>query len=208
MRSPTFTSAAAPCCWMSHSAIQVFSSGTPAVTSFGSQSTIGYDWGAGFAFSPNTNVFIVTSLGYFGSELSFYDDSQVQVSLLNSSSTVLASALISSNDTLRNQTYYENISPISLTLGQTYYIEATNPATGLWIGHVGIGVVAAPQLHYIGMAYSTNDAGVFPATVASDAPSYTFFGANFEFTTVPEPSAPLIGLVSVLYFYRRLRCSA
>jgi hypothetical protein len=184
---------------------------SPAIPSFGTQfGQLGYIiGGAGFAFSPNTSTFVVTSLGYYADgfllDINSYPSDEVEVNLFDASHSLLASALITPNSPLRNQNCYEQITPTALTLGQTYYVQAVSPINGLWLGHTGQGVIVAPEVNYFGAAYG-NPSGPFPSRLV-DNPAISFIGANFEFTTVPEPAGAALLLIGfgVAYLGRGLR---
>jgi hypothetical protein len=182
----------------------------PAIPSLTASPVIGYAYGgAGFAFSPRTNL-LVTSLGYNANGFASYpgSDPTVRVSLFSSGGGPLTSALVTTNGALHSGNYFTSITSISLTMGATYYLQAGGVADGVWVGRViapGLGgaFTVAPQLTYLGGAVGTNPSGVFPANVyGSDA---LWIGGNFEFAPVPEPSAVgLLGL-SLVAFRRLLR---
>ncbi|HVM50571.1 MAG TPA: DUF4082 domain-containing protein [Candidatus Acidoferrum sp.] len=163
--------------------------------------------GAGFAFSPVTGV-SVTALGYVGTDIL---NAPYEVSLWDASGDQLASALISTNNTLSGPGYFQSTSPLALTAGNTYYLGAVRPDIGLWLGNVIISsgpeadgtFEVAPQITYLGCAATTDTNGVFPGFVGDS--STLFVGADFAFqlpsggvdtsvlgSEVPEPAVPAL----------------
>ena len=146
--------------------------------------------GAGFAFSPDTPI-AVTALGFNGIDLSSY---HYQVTLFDAGGNQLATAQISTGSTLYNQTYYESIAAVNLTVGDTYYLGAVEVGSGfnLWIGNVidpvdGFGTYSVnSDISYVNAATGFVPSGTVPGTSAGQ--NY-FVGANFQFTTVPEPAS-------------------
>jgi hypothetical protein len=143
--------------------------------------------GAGFSFSPATNL-VVLSLGFGGANLT---NEPYQVCMWDTNGVQLACAIITTNSPLRNLTYYESILPLALDPGQTYYLAAAGATSGVWSGEtiVNSGLAqngtfsVATDISYLGYALSTNSAGVFPLTVGAN--SALMIGANFEYINGP-----------------------
>jgi hypothetical protein len=160
--------------------------------------------GAGFAFSPNVPV-AVTSLGFGGNDLASFP---YQVSLYDSLGNQLASRKVTTGSTLYNQTYYESITPVDLTAGNTYYIgavEVGNPSGNYWVGTQvgpsdGGSFSVDPDITYL------NGAGVF----VSGLPTFNLGNSfpvdeNFLFTVVPEPSVLCLSVAGLVGFVWRQR---
>ncbi len=167
--------------------------GIPTFTISGSP-IVGYaNNGAGFAFSPLVSL-AVTALGFNGSDLAH---SSYRVSLFNAVGTQLATAQVSTGSPFYNQTYYQGISAVNLTAGNTYYLGAVEVGgTNLvWAGNVvgaaGGGTFSVnPDITYV----SGNTGFMPPGSVPGSAQGQNYFvGANFEFTVVPEPAS--VGLL-------------
>jgi hypothetical protein len=175
----------------------------------GSPNVVGYATnGAGFAFSPTASI-AVTALGFGGSDLANYP---YQVSLYNASGTQLATAQVTTGSSLVNQTYYQGISAVDLTVGATYYlgaVEVGDPFGNYWVGTVvgdGLGgtFTVNPDINYLNS--ETDFFSGIPTNPQGS--SYFFVDENFQFTPVPEPSVLCLsaaGLLGVAWSWRRLR---
>ena len=166
-----------------------FSCANDAVVSNGVPNCLGFVvGGAGFAFSPNTNM-LVTTLGYLDNDQTSLP---AQVQLWDSFGTVLASALVTSNSPItENLCLYQPIPAIPLSAGQTYFIQGLNSDTNgnwnFWGGPIIGGpatcgdfltVIISSDLNYLGMAMNTNDNGAFPRVIQAQALA---IGANFQY---------------------------
>lgn len=178
--------------------------GIPIFTISGSP-IVGYaNNGAGFAFSPVVSL-SVTALGFNGQDLV---NSPYQVSLFNALGTQLATAQVSTGSPFYNQTYYQGISAVNLTAGNTYYLGAVEVGNtnSVWAGNVvgaaGGGTFSAnPDITYL----SGNTGFMPPGSVPGTALGQNYFvGANFEFRVVPEPaSGSLLIIGAALFALRR-----
>ena len=146
----------------------------------------GFAWGgAGFAFSPQTNI-AVTSLGFGGAALV---DEPYGVYLRDSNGNPLAQAVVTTGSPLRNGTHYEPIQRFVLSAGEKYYLSAAGVNSDAWSGSVlstSGSVVngtfsAAPDITYLGSALGTNSDGTFP--LSEGANTLLLVGANFEYAT-------------------------
>ncbi len=158
-----------------------------AITTYsGGSSYVGYTYGGtGFAFSPRADM-VITALGYSGVDLT---EEAYQVSLWDTNGVAFRTATLTTNNPLLNLTYYQEIPPVSLAAGVTYYLSAIATTNGLWNGNViinpGNGTFSvAPDITYLAAASGTNGAGAFPAGLR-DAGFY-FIGANFQYQLRPE----------------------
>jgi hypothetical protein len=140
--------------------------------------------GAGFAFSPNTDI-DVGALAYCGFRIQY---AAVQVSIWDTNGLQLASALVSTNSPKLAETYYESSSGLRLTAGKTYFLRAVEPDQDAWGGDYlstngpssnGTFSVAA-EINYLASARGTNSAGGFPGTLGTNAELY--LGPNFIYT--------------------------
>lgn len=179
-------------------------------------SIVGYaNGGAGFEFTPNQSI-SVTSLGYSQtspSSLSAYTSGTAQVSIWDSTGDLLSTAVLAETDPIFNQSYYQTVSPVTLTAGVSYFIGAvsavgtvgtTNPPVELWAGNaVNDGSFSvSPDIKYLGVATGANIwEGLQSGTTTS-----LLVGPDFQYNVVPEPSAlALAGLggLSLLRLRRR-----
>jgi hypothetical protein len=143
--------------------------------------------GAGLAFSP-LNDLVITAIGC-GDELVSNETSQV--TLWDTNGAVLASRLVTTNSPFFNSTFYETITPLPLTRGQTYYLSEAALSDGVWVGNVicmsqsaPSGTFSiAPQIDYLASAFNTNSDGSFPALLDTNA--CLAVGANFLFLRAP-----------------------
>jgi hypothetical protein len=155
-----------------------------AISSFTPNGPVGYATnGAGFAFTPLVPI-AVTALGFDGQDL---PEQPYVVGLFDATGLQLAGTLVTASGTFYNQTYYQNISPVDLTVGQTYYLGAIGLTNGnFWVGVASYTFSANPDISYLGYATDFMPPATFPPEpIATDA---YLVGANLEFTVVPEPS--------------------
>lgn len=152
-------------------------------------------WVLGFEFSPVNNI-TVTQLG------SFFPTGAVDqhsVGLWNTAQVELASATVTGTGTEGFD--YTAITPQVLTAGTDYVIGATTLSdsyadnTATWTVNPGINYVEHLEIGSATLAYPVN-----PSTSFGD------FGANFQFTVVPEPGIMTLltagGLVGLGLFRR------
>lgn len=181
------------------------------ITIYSYSQIVGYTAnGAGFAFSPIVPV-AVTALGFNSSDLEY---NNYNVGLFDAGGNTLATALVTTGNTFFNQTYYQAISAIDLTPGNTYYVGAEEAATGslpaYWAGGVngpGLGgtFTPNPDITYLTGATGFMPPGTPPGTTPGPVQDY-YTGANFEFTVVPEPSTfalLALGSATILFVRRR-----
>jgi hypothetical protein len=158
---------------------------------------VGYVVGtAGWTFQPQADI-SVTALGCFTNVL-YVSSQPISVGLWASDGTLLASNSITSGSLLVDQTLYQSIAAVSLSLGQTYYIGAISSA-GIIVGPALDGehgsATMAPEIQLGLLAYETN-APVFAfPSLTQGLPGSAFLAPNFEFSVVPEPS--ILCLISV-----------
>ncbi len=148
----------------------------------------GFAWGgAGFAFSPQTNI-AVTSLGFGGAALV---EEPYGVYLRDSNGSPLAQAVVTTGSPVRNGTHYEPIQRFELSAGEQYFLSAAGVNSDAWSGNVlstsgslvnGTFSVA-PEITYLGSALGTNSDGTFPFNVGAN--TLLLVGANFEYATRP-----------------------
>jgi hypothetical protein len=140
--------------------------------------------GAGFAFSPNTDI-ALGALAYCGFRIQY---AAVEVSIWDTNGIQLAEALVSTNSPQLAGTYYESSSGLTLTAGTTYFLRAVEPDQQAWGGDYlstngpsanGTFSVAA-EINYLASARGTNLTGGFPGMLGTNAELYV--GANFIYT--------------------------
>jgi hypothetical protein len=175
-----------------------------AIPFFSSRSSVaGYSPnGAGFAFSPNVSI-EVTALGFgFVPTGTNFVVIPYQVSLYDADGNTLATEEITTGDSFYDATYYQGISPVVLTAGNTYYIGAGGFYYGFYDGY-WFGNVDGPSY---GGAFSVNSnisflngvndfIGGVPTMSDGDA---FYVDENFLFTPVPEPSVFCLGIAGLL----------
>lgn len=153
----------------------------------GGTGTAGYaPGGAGFAFTPQTNI-LITALGFGGTALTA---EPYRVTLWTSNQVPLVSTVVTLNSPLLNQTHYEAVPDTLLEPGKTYYIGAVGTNSGLWTGNtITMGppnpngtFFVDPEILYLAYAAGTNASG-FPGVLGNS--STLLCGANFQFATGP-----------------------
>ena len=144
----------------------------------------------GLFFTPTTTI-SVTALGYVipgssvGNAVGLYDVS---------TSTLLASATITSSSTVSGSFLYEPITPVSLTAGVEYAVVGLYTAGNGALGYTAdSGVGAAPDITFDGYKYDGNS--TLDLTTTSYTPS--IFGPNFQYVVVSVPEPTRIGLVAI-----------
>jgi hypothetical protein len=153
----------------------------PTLTAFGSEPN-GND---GLFFTVNATI-SVTSLGYVdpgtvaGNAVGLYDVT---------TSTLLGSATVTSLDPLTSSFHYSSITPITLTPGDTYAVVGYY-GDSTAVGYDAPNAGAAPQINYLYYAYDHNGSLDIPTTTDFPTP---IFGANFQFSVVPEPTTMVAG---------------
>jgi hypothetical protein len=151
----------------------------------------------GFFFTPTTAI-SVTSLGYVdcgfsvGHDVGLYDVS---------TSTLLWSTTVTGSSTLDSGFRYDLITPVSLTAGNEYAVVGTQvTADSNWTaGSLGV----AAEITFNGYFYDYNPTLDLPATPYGTA----YFGPNFQYVVVPEPTSVgcfLLGL-GVFVCFQRLK---
>jgi hypothetical protein len=160
---------------------------------------------AGFTFQPQVSVSI-TSLGCFNDVVT--SQGPISVGLWASDGSLLASASVTTTNVLLNQSRYEPITPLPLSIGATYYIGAFAPSgtiSGNFVApQAGGSAITAPEIQLGLMASATNSIFEFPANTEG-VPGGGFMGPNFQFSSIPEPSSQLLVSVgsAVVAIYRR-----
>jgi hypothetical protein len=152
----------------------------------GTSSAVGTD---GFEFQPGTDI-LVTALGY-------YDRNQDGLTLAHpvaiydmNSGSQLALTIVGpgSGSSLLGLFQYKTISPLRLQAGKSYMVAGFHPGSGGDLAadfNPATAVTIAAGLTYQGYFYSFNGSLTLPTTAGG---SEMFFGPNFQFQDVPEPS--------------------
>jgi hypothetical protein len=144
-------------------------------------------YGAGYAFMPVEPVSIC-SLGFSGYDVNRYS---YVVSLFSADGKELVSATITTQNAYYNQTYYQDITPVTLNAGSVYYIGAMAPDnnytwTGYEIGPASGTYNVDPEIAYLnGAAGFMGPGGSVPGISLGQVYA---INSNFRFLTIPEPS--------------------
>jgi hypothetical protein len=155
---------------------------------------------AGFEFTPATNL-LVTSLGFGGRDIT---TQPYQVFITGLGGPELTSAVVSTNSTFLNQSYYSPVTSITLWAGTTYYVGATGANNSYYSGDVLIAppdaepngtFTVSPYLSYLGAAWQTN--ALITSLPELEPVNDLLIGPNFQFTLVPEPAAGLLGIAAM-----------
>ncbi len=162
--------------------------GTPALTidDLNGQQLGNGPFTLGFEFQANANTKVV--------QLGAFDDAQDglgqshDVGLWDSLGNLLASTTIGSGTSgaLINQFRYNDITPVSLTAGQDYFIGA------VWLDGTDPMVFGAtnlatdPRITYLSSGYAAGGSLVDPTSLDGGFGGY--FGPNLTLTSVPEPA--------------------
>jgi hypothetical protein len=163
----------------------------------------------GWSFQPLTDV-SVTALGSF--DYLVTDQEPIAVGLWTADGTLLASSTITSGSTLVNQSRYEPIPVVQLSLDQTYFVGAYL-LSGQYMNFYAIdpqdgagSATMAPEIQLGAAAMSSASSFTFPDSIEGPSGS-ALLAPNFEFQPVPEPSAFwLVGAGSLALLATRRRC--
>jgi hypothetical protein len=162
----------------------------------------------GWTFQPVDNL-EVTALGAFNYLVP--GTGSLEVGLWNSSGVLLASETITDGNTLVDQSRYQTITAVPLEAGDTYYLAAYDPAgtpSAIVVtpGSAPNGYATMSEKIQLGeVAYSSGAGFEFPGTTDGTIGD-AIIAPNFEYETVPEPSAPaLLGGASVALLWHRRR---
>lgn len=171
----------------------------PVLDAFGNEPT-GND---GFFFSPTTPI-SVTALGYVypgaasGNLVGLYDVS---------TSTILASATVTSASPSSGNFLYEAINPVTLVAGNEYAIVGLYTAGAGAVGYYAdSGMGAAVQINFDAYLYDYNPSLDLPTVGYAPA----IVGPNFQFSvqSVPEPGSVVLMGTGLLAVYALGRMKA
>jgi hypothetical protein len=142
----------------------------------------------GMVFKANSNI-DATALGFYDiPDLTGPED----LSLYNSSGDLLAFVVVDPTTApLTSDYFFEPISPVALTKGQTYTVAAQvndNP----W--QFGTLAPTSPQITFLNDSYVYGSSSAFPTLTGGSGPAY--FGPNLTFA-VPEPATWAMMLLGV-----------
>jgi len=130
------------------------------------------------------------------------------ISLWTSTGTLLTSAVMPAGTTASLTGYFRFVSSVGYSLAPGTYVIGSETDSGDrdWVPSAVREAVFDPAISYVGGRY--NDAGGFPSTALGgplDPPRY--FGPNFQFEVVPEPSTvsliALTLLISACFLHKR-----
>jgi hypothetical protein len=147
----------------------------------------------GMYFTPNYNI-TVNALG-------FYDTPGVTageyVGIFNASGTLLTSVFVPQTGTLQSGYIWQSITPVVLSAGQQYTVDAYTGYNPWSYGGVPI-VNSAITYHDNDQTYHyTLDGLTFPTDTGGHAPD-AYYGPNFSIVAVPEPTTIVSGALALL----------
>jgi hypothetical protein len=168
----------------------------------------------GFGFQANIDIY-VTALGY-------YDRDQDGLTLLHPVAiyeyddlaiTQLMMTTVGPGSFLSGLFRYNSITPFLLLAGHNYMVVGHHPGSDTedFAANSPVPVSVASEILYQGYRFNFDSTLTFPTSNGDPA---TFFGPNFQFEAVPEPStfallgAGFILLLVGLYRLRRLGTEA
>ncbi len=156
----------------------------------------GTDWTLGWSFSVNSQI-DVTALGVYDSGQDGLTEDHA-VGLWDASGNLLASTIVpAGGGTLDNYFVFEPINGVVLDpgnyvvgarMGDEYY----NPYSG-----TAPGVTTPPEITFLINLYVQSGGLDFP-TQSSNSTQFGWFGGDFQFEPVPEPSQVAIGALMLI----------
>ncbi|HQR07132.1 MAG TPA: DUF4082 domain-containing protein [Gemmatales bacterium] len=146
------------------------------------------DWVLGYSFLVNSSISVV-SLGVYDHNSDGLLGSH-DVGLWDSSGNLLASSTVPAGTgaTLDSSYRFVTISAVNLSPGSTYYVGAVkvNADQDEWIADP-LSFATAPEISYDSRRFQFYSGTlVFPDLAGSNSVGY--FGGNFQFAAVPEPT--------------------
>src|ERR1043166_3105836 len=180
--------------------------GTPGISFLTSNYEDGGGYSVGYDFTPSTPL-SVTDLGYYDNGNDGLAVNHNVGIYVVSNQTLVASALVLTNDTLHiNQYWYHDITDVTLAAGVTYRAVAVTTSGEGWAYNPFDGVNPTPTpnpsltLGNTGYFVGSNGNLIYPKSTNGK----WFAVANFLVAApVPEPSAALLGLGGLLLLRRR-----
>jgi hypothetical protein len=182
---------------------------TAAIT-FDSISNVGSgsSWTLGFEFLANADL-TVTKLGSWTQGVG---TTPVTVGLWDASGNLLASASVTTSSTTDGQFSFTDISAVSLTAGQNYYVGSIGYT---YYGWAPVNAASGAEITYVQDAWVSGGTTLaFPSSTEGFTTLGTsgFYGANLEYITaaVPEPStyAMLLAGLGLIGFAARRKTVA
>ena len=155
-------------------------------------------WNLGWSFTVNSPA-TVYGLGNIDIDTNAFGGTPQKVGLWDSTGTLLASVSVDSTGTLVDNWRFESITPLDLTVGQTYVVGGQGGAkyTGL------TAITVDPSITYTSDLYLSLALGD-PLTEPVNTEGLTtpasagFFGANMELTpTTPTPEPGTLALAGL-----------
>jgi hypothetical protein len=142
----------------------------------------------GWTFQVATTI-TVTELGCVAN---FFPNNpaaaQIEVGLWAPDGSLLASNFITPGSTLRDQSRYESVTPLSLSTNQTYHIGVYFPGDHFNLDTVvpiyGGSVTPAPAILLVGTAFGSGGFASPPAEAGTAGGAY--LGPNFRFQSLPS----------------------
>jgi uncharacterized protein DUF4082 len=150
----------------------------------------GLGFSVGWKFTANTNM-TVTQLGYFANP-NLTESHNVAI-YTAAGSIVTATTVVAADPRTANFRYHLLPTPVTLMAGQMYWIMGSSGLVDPYAFQVTT-LTTNPALTYVQSGFTAGNSLAFPASFPGSPNSY--FGPDFQFTAVPEPSTP--GLCGVM----------
>ena len=151
----------------------------------------------GLQFTPVANT-IVNALGFYGNQGQSVVYTGEQVAIYdNTSQAIVAEATVLNTGSLTDGYYWQSITPVTLTAGQEYTVDAeTGTGGNLWGS--GVPPIVNDAITYNGQAYDFTSVLTYPQNTANHA-SDAYYGPDFS-VAAPEPASWVSGALVIGVF--------
>lgn len=139
----------------------------------------------GMLFTPSANI-SVNALGFYNDPFNSFISAGETVAIYDASGALVTDVAVPNSGTLVGGYYWKSITPVTLTAGQQYTVDAFTGNNG-WAYGGATAPTANSQISYDGQKYIYVNNLQFPVDTVAHAPT-AYYGPNFSIgtSTVPD----------------------